>query len=62
MDRSLKPGKAPLYQRYAKLMGWADRIRRLRAEKNRRVRTTLRLPAGENPRARRVFTKARPLR
>ena len=34
VDRSLKPNRAPLYQRYAQLMGWADRIRRLKVRTN----------------------------
>ncbi|HYD47476.1 MAG TPA: pyruvate, phosphate dikinase [Terriglobales bacterium] len=34
VDRSLKPEKAPTYQRYAQLMKWADGFRQLRVRAN----------------------------
>ncbi len=34
VDRSLKAEKAPIYQRFASLLGWADRIRRLKVRTN----------------------------
>jgi pyruvate, orthophosphate dikinase len=34
VDRSLDPGKAPIYQLYAQLMKWADKVRRLRVRAN----------------------------
>jgi pyruvate,orthophosphate dikinase len=34
VDRSLKPEKALLYQRYATLMKWADKLRRLKVRTN----------------------------
>jgi pyruvate,orthophosphate dikinase len=34
VDRDLEPEKAPIYQLYAQLMKWADRVRRLRVRAN----------------------------
>jgi pyruvate,orthophosphate dikinase len=34
IEKNLDPGEAPVYQRYAKLMGWADSARRLRVRAN----------------------------
>jgi pyruvate,orthophosphate dikinase len=34
VERSLPPGQAPTYQRYARLMAWADEYRRLRVRAN----------------------------
>jgi len=34
LDKTLKPEQAPVYQRFAKLLGWADEVRRLRVRTN----------------------------
>jgi pyruvate,orthophosphate dikinase len=34
LDKTLKPQDAPVYQRFAKLLGWADEVRRLRVRTN----------------------------
>jgi pyruvate,orthophosphate dikinase len=34
LDKTLKPQDAPVYQRFAKLLGWADEVRRLRVRAN----------------------------
>ncbi len=34
IEKNLDPKDAPVYQRYAKLMGWADAVRRLRVRAN----------------------------
>ena len=34
IEKNLDPKEAPVYQRYAKLMGWADAVRRLRVRAN----------------------------
>jgi len=47
IEKNLDPNDAPAYQRYARLLGWADKIRRLhvRANADHLTRPRLRWPS-----------------